>query len=69
MQQPLCGLALLLDSLVVTPGMAVVAANSGNDAADLRRFVQSVVETNPRVQAARAALEVSGAQRRAAPAV
>ena len=66
MQQPLCGLALLLGSLIVTPGMTLAAANSGEDAADLRRFVQSVVETNPRVQAARAALESSGAQRRAA---
>ncbi len=66
MHQPLCGLVLLLGSLIVTPGMTLAAVNSGEDAADLRRFVQSVVETNPRVQAARAALEASGAQRSAA---
>ncbi len=70
MRNPHCGLVLLLGSLFVTPWAALAAeANpviqTGADPA-LIRFVQSVVESNPRVQAARAALDASGAFRDAA---
>ena len=65
-----CGLALLLSGLVIIPWTAEAAepAAPGAMRADpaLIQFVQSVVESNPRVQAARAALEASGAFRDAA---
>lgn len=70
MQFPHCGLALLLSGLVITPWTAGAAepATPGAMRADpaLIQFVQSVVESNPRVQAARAAVEASGAFRDAA---
>ena len=70
MQFPHCGLALLLSGLVIIPWTAEAAepAAPGAMRADptLIQFVQSVVESNPRVQAARAAVEASGAFRDAA---
>ena len=70
MQLPRCGLALILSGLVIIPWTAGAAepAAPGVMRADppLIQFVQSVVESNPRVQAARAALEASGAFRDAA---
>jgi len=67
MRYPLCGLVLLLGGLIFIP-WAAGAAETGATRADpeLIRFVQTVVETNPRVQAARAALDASGAFRDAA---
>lgn len=67
MQFPHCGLALVLSGLVMFPwtaGAAEPAAMRADPA--LIQFVQSVVESNPRVQAARAAVEASGAFRDAA---
>ena len=69
MQKPLCGLTLLLGGLIFNPCAALAdeatpAATRADPA--LIRFVQSVVDTNPRVQAARAALDASGAYRDAA---
>ena len=67
---PHFGRAVLLGALIVIPWTARAAepAAPGAMRADpaLIQFVQSVVETNPRVQAARAALEASGAFRDAA---
>ncbi len=56
---------LLLIAWIVQPANADALGTPRADPA-LSRFVQSVVETNPRVQAARAALEASGAFRDAA---
>ena len=65
-----CGLALLLSGLVIIPWTAGAAEPAAPGAMRpdpaLIQFVQSVVESNPRVQAARAALEASGAFRDAA---
>jgi len=70
MQTLRCGLALLLGGLIFIPWTvsAAESAAAGPIRADaaLTRFVQTVVEANPRVQAARAALEASGAFRDAA---
>lgn len=70
MQKLLCGLIPLLGSLMLMPCVALAADASaaGPMRADpaLVQFVQAVVEANPRVQAARAALAVSGAYRDAA---
>ncbi len=70
MQTPRCWLAAVLGSLIVIP---CAAWAQQNDALNLKRanpaltrFVQSVVEANPRVQAAQAALSASGALRDAA---
>lgn len=75
MRQPLCGLVLLWGGLMtvswtagaVEPG-AVEPEALIVERADpaLRRFVQAVVDANPRVQAARAELAASGARRDAA---
>ena len=70
MQKLMCGLVLGLGGLIANPWTAR-AADGGSWAvtpADplLRQFVQAVVEANPRVQAARAALEASGSYRDAA---
>ena len=64
------GRALLLSALILMPWTALAAEPdtptiTRADPA-LTNFVQSVVETNPRVQAARSALEASGAFRDAA---
>lgn len=70
MQKPLCGFVLLLGGLILIPWAAQAADTGaiGTTRADpeLIRFVQAVVETNPRVQAARAALDASGSFRDAA---
>ncbi len=70
MQKPLCGLSLLLGGLILThcAALADEASAAGDTRADpaLIQFIQSVVDTNPRVQAARAALDASGAYRDAA---
>jgi len=67
MQKSLCGLLLLLGSLILTPSAALAtdATSAGAMRADpaLIQFVQAVVESNPRVLAARAALEASEAYR------
>ncbi len=70
MQKPRCGFVLLLGGLILVP-WAAQAADPGTTGAtradpELIRFVQTVVETNPRVQAARAALDASGSLRDAA---
>jgi cobalt-zinc-cadmium efflux system outer membrane protein len=70
MQKPLCGLTLLLGGLILIPcaALAADATAAGSARADpaLIQFVQTVVDTNPRVQAAWAALGASGAYRDAA---
>lgn len=69
MQKPLYGLTLLLGGLIFNPCAALAdEANAAVVRADpsLIQFVQSVVDTNPRVQAAQAALDASGAYRDAA---
>jgi len=70
MQKPFCGLFPLLGSLIFCShaGLAADATTAGAVHADpaLIQFVQTVVESNPRVQAARAALEASSANRDAA---
>jgi outer membrane protein, heavy metal efflux system len=70
MQKPLSGFVLLLGGLILIPCAAQAADTGaiGTTRADpeLIRFVQAVVETNPRVQAARAALDASGSFRDAA---
>jgi cobalt-zinc-cadmium efflux system outer membrane protein len=70
MQKPLCGLTLFLGGLILIPCAALAdeAPAAGSARADpaLIQFVQTVVDTNPRVQAARAALDASGAYRDAA---
>ncbi|NOX52565.1 MAG: TolC family protein [Gammaproteobacteria bacterium] len=70
MQTPRCWLAAVLGSLIVIPCAAWAQQNDvlNLKRADpaLTRFVQSVVEANPRVQAAQAALSASGAMRDAA---
>jgi len=62
--------ALLVSALLITPWAAYAAEPDTFTLAqadpDLTRFVHSVVETNPRVQAAGAALEAGGAYRDAA---
>ena len=60
------GLALLLGGLWLTAGAAAPGVIDAGADASVSRFVQAVAETNPRVQAARAALEASGARRDAA---
>jgi len=66
----MCGLVLVLGGLIFISWAAPAADNSLLDAtradAVLTRFVQKVVGVNPRVQAARAKLEASGARRDAA---
>lgn len=69
MQKPFCGLTLLMGGLMFNPCAALAdvtstATTRANPA--LIQFVQLVVDTNPRVQAALAALNVSGAYRDAA---
>ena len=70
MQFPHYGLALLLGGLIINSWTAEAAepAAPGAMRADpaLVQFVQTVVEANPRVQAARASLEASSAFRDAA---
>jgi outer membrane protein, heavy metal efflux system len=70
MQKLLCGLTLFVGGLILIPYSALAADTTAAEPklADpaLIQFVQTVVETNPRVQAARAALEASGAFRDAA---
>jgi len=70
MQKPFCGLFPLLGGLIFLSHavLATGADTAGTAYADpaLIQFVQSVVESNPRVQAARAALEASSANRDAA---
>lgn len=70
MQLSHCGRALLLGGLMIIPWAAGAAEPTtlGALRADpaLIQFVQTVVEANPRVQAARAALDASGAFRDAA---
>jgi cobalt-zinc-cadmium efflux system outer membrane protein len=60
------GLALFLGGLWLTAGAAAPAVVEAGADASVSRFVQAIAETNPRVQAARAALEASGARRDAA---
>ncbi len=62
-----CGLPLLVGGLIV-PCVTLAADASESLQADpeLAHFVQTVVDTNPRVQAARSALAASGAYRDAA---
>ncbi len=67
MHTPHCGLALILGGLLTilctaTAAETGAAAPTHADPA-LTHFVQTVVDANPRVQAARAALEASGAFR------
>lgn len=69
MQKPICGLTLLLGGLLFNPHAvqadeATTVASPADPA--LTQFVHSVVDSNPRVQAARAALDASGAYRDAA---
>ncbi len=70
MQIRIAGLALLAGGLIIIPWVAQAAESAAPGAlrADpaLIQFVQTVVEANPRVQAARAALDASGAFRDAA---
>ena len=69
MQKPLCGLTLFLGALIFNPCTAQVSQSTVEATrADLEliQFVQSVVDSNPRVQAARSALDASGAYRDAA---
>lgn len=70
MHKPLCGLVGLVGGLLLIPWAAQAADTEaiGTTRADpeLARFVQTVVESNPRVQAARAALDASGSLRDAA---
>ncbi|NNE60791.1 MAG: TolC family protein [Woeseia sp.] len=69
MQKPLCGLTLFLGALIFNPCAAQVSQSTDETTrADLEliQFVQSVVDANPRVQAARSALDASGAYRDAA---
>lgn len=68
MRYALCGYALLLGALVLTSWTTRAAELPVVSHADasLRQFVQTVIDDNPRVQAARAALAASGAMRDAA---
>ena len=70
MRNSRCGLGLLLGILFVAPGIALAAESDPDfpSRADpaLVRFVQSVVETNPRVRAAQLALNASASLRDAA---
>ena len=69
MQKPLCGLTLFLGALIYNPCAAQVEKNTIEPARaelELIQFVQSGVDSNPRVQAARTALDASGAYRDAA---
>ena len=69
MQKPLCGLTLFWGALIFNPCAAQVSQSTVETARanlDLIQFVQSVVDSNPRVQAARSALDASGAYRDAA---
>ncbi len=69
MQKPLCGLTLFLGGLIFNPCAAQVdetTIETGRADLELIQFVQSVVDSNPRVQAARSALDASGAYRDAA---
>lgn len=70
MRKPLCGLVLVLGGLIFIPwtALAADATATGATRADptLIQFVQTVVDSNPRVQAASAALDASGARRNAA---
>ncbi|NOX68666.1 MAG: TolC family protein [Gammaproteobacteria bacterium] len=65
MRKTICELTLLLGSMLTLPCTALAAEATRADPV-LIQFVQSVVDTNPRVQAAQAALEASGAYRDAA---
>jgi outer membrane protein, heavy metal efflux system len=69
MQKPLCGLTLFLGALIFNPCAAQVSRSTVETTRanlELIEFVQSVVDSNPRVQAARLALDASGAYRDAA---
>ena len=69
MRKPLCGLTLFLGALIFNPCAAQVDKATIETARadfELIQFVQSVVDSNPRVQAARSALDASGAYRDAA---
>ena len=69
MQKPLCGLTLFLGALIFNPCAAQVSQSTVETTRanlELIEFVQSVVDSNPRVQAARSALDASGAYRDAA---
>ena len=70
MRNPHRGLLPLLGGLILIPWAAQAADPDAIGARradpELIRFVQTVVETNPRVQAARAALDASGSFRDAA---
>lgn len=70
MHQPIRGLLLLLGCLIFNswPTMAEEPGTDSRQTVDpaLSRFVQTVVETNPRVLAARAAVEASEAYKAAA---
>jgi outer membrane protein, heavy metal efflux system len=60
------GLALFLGGLWLTADAAAPGVVAAGADASVSRFAQTVAETNPRVQAARAALEASSARRDAA---
>jgi cobalt-zinc-cadmium efflux system outer membrane protein len=60
------GLALFLGGLWLTAGAVTPGVVETGADASVRRFVQAVAETNPRIQAARYALDASGAHRDAA---
>lgn len=66
MHVPQLGLALFLGGLWLTAGAAAPVVVEAAVDASVSRFVQAVTETNPRVQAAHATLEASGARREAA---
>lgn len=68
MRYALCGYALLLGALIITSWTTRAAELPVVSHADasLRQFVHTVINDNPRVQAARAALAASGALRDAA---
>lgn len=70
MQKPICGFVLLIGGLISAPWAARAADTDAIDTIradpELIRFVRTVVDTNPRVQAARAALDASGSFRDAA---
>ena len=60
------GLALFLGGPWLTAGAAAPGVVDAGADASVSRFVEAIAETNPRVQAARAALEASEARRDAA---
>ncbi len=70
MRTTLCGFILWLVAGIQTPSIAWATARGGADLAPadlaLRQFVQTVIDANPRVKAARAAVEASASYRDAA---